>query len=597
MSAVHSPWTQGGDGVLGHHPSSTGGRGSTSLVQNVTSKTKQRKVQVLNLKKKFLKKYGKVKKPALHPDFIAFREVLNSMSVYPNISHPKLSQVNDFKLNDNMLRVFECADDPKFVYVDNEDMVLEMCMDLEKQVEFALDAEMDSDLFFRECIVLLQFSTHETDYIIDPLLTFPFLKERLKPIFLNENICKVTFSDFDIKAMRRDFGIYAVGVVDVQSVRKLYFESSGQVVNNESFETLVRDLLSVQVNKDFQCFPWSLRPLPEEALQYARRDSSYLLRAWNLCKELYGVQGIDLSYSRSICLMPYKFPKVKQSLLNKEFEDIRKRSTEREKIKLGENFILFSKIGDWRVNRAKLEDTKPHEILKPDEVKMLVICKPNRPEAVKALNKQSNNWSDDKIDSLIKVILKDNSYELEEMEVEDVITDVECNPNSNFEILDVNGKPAQEMEAADCVEYYVQVCEDESPDTFLAHSKVAGEYPSWDDPVNKAQSGSDHEMSWDTVEGTIGANESVNLITKELGKVRISRLHFNRSKHQRQKQNRKKVNEDRVKLGLPKIKFKKCKGKKWQLRGQQFKEMRLSNSFKDSSPQELSFSKGGLYKG
>jgi hypothetical protein len=360
------------------------------------------------------------------------------------------------------------------------------------------------------------------------------------------------------------------------------------LAENESLANIAKDLLEVELDKSFQNFPWSLRPLPEKAKDYARKDASYLLRIWNIIKEFYGRDEISLVYSKEICMKQYKFPRVKLTL-NEDFSSILEMVTRTDKNIVEEirsKFILFSKICDWRLRIAKNEDKKPNTILSLAHVKILLVKNPKNTVELFTCLSFTCKWPKRKQNDLINIICIGNDYEYDDMDVSTLICDVELNPLSKFEFKTIEGDNCEMDCDDDCtVEYVVCEPEDESSEDsspgsdYIPPPGVTACTPRQCSQENPSQNLSIESICSEINEMNIENNSSIsnvcnNLINMSLGAktVKISKLEFNRARRLRHKINRNIRNEERSLLGLSKIK--KNKGKKRKLRGQNFRQQK-----------------------
>ncbi len=167
---------------------------------------------------------------------------------------------------------------PRLVQTEKE--LQEVVRDLSAQSRIAVDTESNSLYAYREQVCLIQFSTPQTDYLVDPL-SLPDLS-KLEPIFKNPDIMKVLHgAEYDIICLRRDFGFVHNHMFDTRvASRTLGWEQSG--LNN-----LLVKVFDTNVNKRYQRANWGKRPLPSDMLDYARFDTHYLLPLQeHLLKEL-----------------------------------------------------------------------------------------------------------------------------------------------------------------------------------------------------------------------------------------------------------------------------------------------------------------------
>jgi ribonuclease D len=141
---------------------------------------------------------------------------------------------------------------------------------LADQPIIAVDTESNSLFAYREQVCLIQFSTHEADYLVDPL-ALPDLSS-LGPIFADPNIQK-TFhaAEYDLICLKRDFGFSFTNLFDTMIAARILSRKEvglGSILEAE-FDT--------QVDKRQQRANWGQRPLPGYLLDYARQDTHYLI--------------------------------------------------------------------------------------------------------------------------------------------------------------------------------------------------------------------------------------------------------------------------------------------------------------------------------
>ncbi|NCP16252.1 ribonuclease D, partial [bacterium] len=142
--------------------------------------------------------------------------------------------------------------------------------ELTRQPRLAVDTESNSLHAYREQVCLIQFSTHETDYLLDPLKLNDL--SPLAPIFANPKIEK-TFhaAEYDIITLKRDFGFSFANIFDtMQAARILGYKQVG-------LDSILAERFGVVVNKRYQKADWGRRPLSRDELNYARFDTHYLL--------------------------------------------------------------------------------------------------------------------------------------------------------------------------------------------------------------------------------------------------------------------------------------------------------------------------------
>lgn len=134
----------------------------------------------------------------------------------------------------------------------------------------AVDTESNSLHAYRERVCLIQFSTSDADYVVDPL-ALPDLSP-LAPLFANPGQQKIFHAaEYDIVCLRRDYGFEFINLFDTMSAaRTLGWPQVG-------LAAILDTHFGVTMNKKHQRADWKRRPLPAEQLDYARLDTHYLV--------------------------------------------------------------------------------------------------------------------------------------------------------------------------------------------------------------------------------------------------------------------------------------------------------------------------------
>ncbi|MBI9043644.1 MAG: ribonuclease D [Anaerolineaceae bacterium] len=139
----------------------------------------------------------------------------------------------------------------------------------------AVDTESNGLYVYQEQVCLIQISTSDCDYLIDPLAISDL--SALKEIFEDINIEKVFHAaEYDVITMKRDYGFIVNNIFDTMIAgRILGMQKLGLAAMLETF-------FNVQVDKRFQKSDWGKRPLPVEQIDYARLDTHYLIDLRNI---------------------------------------------------------------------------------------------------------------------------------------------------------------------------------------------------------------------------------------------------------------------------------------------------------------------------
>lgn len=158
---------------------------------------------------------------------------------------------------------------PPPIWVNTKQLLQKMMDDLVTQSRVAVDTESNSLHAFREQVCLVQISSTNADYLIDPLAVKDL--SLIAPIFSNPNIEKVFHAaEYDLVCLRRDFDFSFANLFDtMQAARILGYPAVG-------LDRLLGDKFKIQTDKRHQKADWAARPLTKEQIHYARLDTHYL---------------------------------------------------------------------------------------------------------------------------------------------------------------------------------------------------------------------------------------------------------------------------------------------------------------------------------
>jgi ribonuclease D len=141
---------------------------------------------------------------------------------------------------------------------------------LRAEAVVAVDTESNSLHAYQEQVCLAQFSTSQTDYLVDSI-TLANLTP-LAEIFANPKIEKVFHAaEYDILCLKRDYGFEFANLFDTMLAARILARPAiglGDLLEAE---------FGVILDKRYQRANWGQRPLPPALLDYARLDTHYLV--------------------------------------------------------------------------------------------------------------------------------------------------------------------------------------------------------------------------------------------------------------------------------------------------------------------------------
>lgn len=133
----------------------------------------------------------------------------------------------------------------------------------------AIDTESNNYFAYQERICLIQLSTPQHDYIIDPLRV-----DDLTPLgdLIADPTVEIVLHDaeHDIAGLKRDFDFQFTNLFDTQYAARMLGEPKAGLAN------LLNAHFGIDLDKRFQREDWSQRPLSEAHLRYAQMDTHYL---------------------------------------------------------------------------------------------------------------------------------------------------------------------------------------------------------------------------------------------------------------------------------------------------------------------------------
>lgn len=141
---------------------------------------------------------------------------------------------------------------------------------LAKANHIAIDTESNSFYAYYEKVCLIQISTEEEDYVVDPL-TLRDVKP-MGEIFREPGIEKIFHAaSNDLIGLKRDFHFCARNIFDTAIASKLLG------LKQLGLARILHEHFGVVLNKRWQRCDWGKRPLQPEQLDYARLDTHYLI--------------------------------------------------------------------------------------------------------------------------------------------------------------------------------------------------------------------------------------------------------------------------------------------------------------------------------
>jgi len=164
---------------------------------------------------------------------------------------------------------------PPPVWVDEQSAFQQLIAKLSAESRIAVDTESNSLHAYRERVCLIQFSTPDTDFLVDPFSIRDM--SPLAPFFDNPSIEKIFHAaEYDLVCLRRDFGFKFTKLFDtMQAARILGYPFVG-------LDNILLEKFDIKIDKRHQKADWGARPLTPQQIDYARQDTRYLFQLRDL---------------------------------------------------------------------------------------------------------------------------------------------------------------------------------------------------------------------------------------------------------------------------------------------------------------------------
>ena len=279
--------------------------------------------------------------------------------------HPHADLIKNLNLPVNEMYTEE-FDEAKFLertlksvplnWVDSEDGLKEMFSKLAGEPIIAVDLEHHSFHSYTGLVSLIQISNSTEDFLVDPIKLREALQSpemSLNRIFADAKVLKVFHgAESDIAWLQRDFDTFVVNMFDSYHAAKILN------LPRMSLAYLLEQFCGVELDKKYQLADWRERPMPEEMIEYARKDTHYLVHLYFLLKRKLSRQQYEqvLKNSNAQCLQLYSIEPITEktwkSVLNRSNYPLNP-----------EQAATVRRLFYWREWKAKELDVSPAALM------------------------------------------------------------------------------------------------------------------------------------------------------------------------------------------------------------------------------------------
>lgn len=224
---------------------------------------------------------------------------------------------------------------------------------MRKEPVLALDTEASSFHRYRERICLIQLSTRNDTWLIDPLTV-----EDMSPLgrMLEDPGIEwvIHDADYDLRMLKKQYGFRAQNVFDTMvSVELLNEPELGLAAN-------LKKHFGVVLDKKYQKADWSKRPLTEAMMAYAAMDTTHLIALRDILRhELLEKQRMSWAQEEfeALVKIPFEIP------VNEEPAFLRMKGAKALKPR---QLAILREVHGWRETMAEKMDRAPFMVLGND---------------------------------------------------------------------------------------------------------------------------------------------------------------------------------------------------------------------------------------
>ncbi|MFQ5701427.1 MAG: ribonuclease D [Acidobacteriota bacterium] len=242
--------------------------------------------------------------------------------------------------------------------------------DLTSETLVAVDTESDSFHHYRERVCLIQISTSENDYIIDPLALTDL--SVMRDLFADPGReWIINGADYDVVCLKRDFNIHFGRIFDtVVAAQLLGYPATG-------LAAMLKRHFGLKVSKTYQRDEWFRRPLAPDQIQYALTDTRYLIRLRTILKKALERAG-RLAWAEEEFAALVLREWTREPFEPEDFWKIKGAG----KLSPREQVIL-RELAVMRDRRARQANRPPFKVTSDAVLLALARLKPTRPEALR----------------------------------------------------------------------------------------------------------------------------------------------------------------------------------------------------------------------
>lgn len=352
--------------------------------------------------------------------------------IFTRSVHPYADAIDGLKLPFNEMYAEE-FDEVKFRerslesvplhWVDTEDSLNEMYEKLKGEAIIAVDLEHHSFHSYLGLVSLIQISSRTEDFLVDPIRLRESLQSpefSLNCILADPRKLKLFHgAESDIAWLQRDFDTFVVNMFDSFHAAKLLN------LPRMSLAFLLEQFCGVELDKKYQLADWRERPMPEEMIEYARKDTHYLHHLYFLLKSKLNQDQFEqvLQRSNKQCLELY----APEPISEKSWRTVLDRSN----YALNPDQVaIVRRLFYWREWKSKELDVSPPALMPNSFISKIANAKASTVDGFKACLWNVSDLLSKSFKELEEYLQSEETKEDEFVPVVDVKVKLECEVKS-----------------------------------------------------------------------------------------------------------------------------------------------------------------------
>ncbi|WP_395342356.1 ribonuclease D [Ningiella sp. W23] len=254
----------------------------------------------------------------------------------------------------------------KYEYVDTQSALAELCAKLNTADVITLDTEFVRTKTLRPRLGLLQVFDGQHLALIDPVVLDDL--SCFVDILSNPKIVKVLHScSEDIEALLHNLDATPYPLFDTQFANSLLGKGA-----SVGYANMIETMFSVTLDKGESRTDWLARPLSPKQLDYAAKDVSYLMAAYEVLKQELELANLsDCVFSESELLIEKKrspFPEASAYLLVANNWKLN-----------GKSLYALKLLAQWRLREARKHDIAINFVVKESAMLEIAMKLPETP--------------------------------------------------------------------------------------------------------------------------------------------------------------------------------------------------------------------------